>query len=141
MNPTGKGGFKPGQSGNPGGRPGANAEVRDLARRYMPAAIKELARLALKARSEAVRISAIRELFDRGYGKAPSPLVHFELPVIGSTSDAANAIAGVVSSVSRGEISLAEAADVSRLVEVYAKTLESSEYDKRLRALEAAYAP
>jgi len=33
-------------------------------------AIKELARLAIKAKSEAARVAAIRELLDRGYGKA-----------------------------------------------------------------------
>jgi hypothetical protein len=32
--------------------------------------MRELARLAIKAKSEAVRVAAIRELLDRGYGKA-----------------------------------------------------------------------
>jgi hypothetical protein len=63
-----------GQSGNPGGRPKVLAEVRDLARQHAPAAIKELARLAVEAESEAVRVAAIRELLDRGYGRA-GPLV------------------------------------------------------------------
>jgi hypothetical protein len=62
-----------GQSGNPGGRPKVLAEVRDLARRHAPAAINELARLAVGAESEAVRVAAIREILDRGYGK-PGPL-------------------------------------------------------------------
>ena len=35
-----------------------------------PDAIRELARLAVKAKSETARIAAIRELLDRGYGKA-----------------------------------------------------------------------
>jgi hypothetical protein len=74
MNLTGKGGFKAGVSGNPGGRPKAVEEVRELARAHCPAAIAELARLALKARSECARIAAIRELLDRGYGKATQPL-------------------------------------------------------------------
>jgi hypothetical protein len=34
-----------------------------------PAAIVELARLALKAKNETARIAAIRELLDRGYGR------------------------------------------------------------------------
>jgi hypothetical protein len=60
------------------------AELRELARQHTPAAIEELARLALKARNEAVRISAIHELLDRGYGKAPTSLpVPIDLPVIG----------------------------------------------------------
>jgi hypothetical protein len=74
MNLTGRGGFMAGVSGNPGGRPKAVEEVRELARAHCPAAIAELARLALKARSECARIAAIRELLDRGYGKATQPL-------------------------------------------------------------------
>jgi|SRR5207245_4315903 hypothetical protein len=62
--------FKPGQSGNPGGRPKVVAEVQELARQHAPAAITELARLATKAKNESTRVAAIRELLDRGYGKS-----------------------------------------------------------------------
>jgi len=37
-------------------------------------AIKELARLAAKAESETARVAAIKELLDRGYGKAMQPI-------------------------------------------------------------------
>jgi hypothetical protein len=62
--------FPKGVSANPGGRPKVVGELRELARARAPEAIAELARLALKARSETVRVAAIRELLDRGYGKA-----------------------------------------------------------------------
>ena len=62
--------FKPGQSGNPGGRPKVVGELQELARRHSPEVIEELARLALRAKSETARISAARELLDRGFGRA-----------------------------------------------------------------------
>ena len=80
MNPTGKGGFKAGVSGNPGGRPKAVEEIRELARAHCPDAIAELARLAVEAKSESARIAAIRELLDRGYGKATQPLADETIP-------------------------------------------------------------
>ena len=66
--------FKKGESGNPGGRPKVIADLRALARAHAPDAIKELARLAIKAKSEAARVAAIRELLDRGYGKTVQTL-------------------------------------------------------------------
>jgi hypothetical protein len=53
------------ESGNPGGRPKVLGEVQELARQHAASAIAELARLAVKARSETARIAAIRELLDR----------------------------------------------------------------------------
>ena len=61
--------FRKGQSGNPGGRPKVLGDVQEMARQHAPRIIVELARLALKAKSETARIAAIRELLDRGYGK------------------------------------------------------------------------
>lgn len=62
--------FCKGKSGNPGGRPRVLAELQELARQHAPAAIDELGRLARKAKNENARIAAIRELLDRGYGRA-----------------------------------------------------------------------
>jgi hypothetical protein len=51
----------------------ATSEIKELCRKHCPAAVIELARLATHAESEQARVGAIRELFDRGYGKAPQP--------------------------------------------------------------------
>jgi hypothetical protein len=52
----------------------ATADIKALAREYAPVAMKELARLAAEAESEAARVAAIKELFDRGFGKATQPI-------------------------------------------------------------------
>ncbi|MGH6877541.1 MAG: hypothetical protein ACREHV_09220 [Rhizomicrobium sp.] len=51
-----------------------SVEIKELARQYTPAAMKELGRLSTKAKTESVRVQAIGMLFDRGYGKVPQPI-------------------------------------------------------------------
>lgn len=59
-----------------GARNKATAEVKALASKHGPAAIKELSRLATHAESEAARVSAIKELLDRAYGKSVQAVEH-----------------------------------------------------------------
>ena len=49
----------------------ATADLKRLAGQYTEAAIIELARLAFHAENENTRVSAIKEIFDRAFGKAP----------------------------------------------------------------------
>src|SRR5215211_3967901 len=66
--------FEKGQSGNPGGRPKAVAEVRDLARQHTPEAIATLAKIMTEGTSEAARIAAATAMLDRGWGKPTQPI-------------------------------------------------------------------
>lgn len=66
-------GSKPGErrGGRQKGTPNkVTAEIKALAQEYAPTAMQELARLAIEAESEAARVAAIKEIFDRAYGKA-----------------------------------------------------------------------
>lgn len=75
--------FKPGTSGNPGGRPKTIGWVRDLAREQTEAAIDTLVQIAMGVESKdsagnplpphpsAARVAAAQALLDRGWGKAP----------------------------------------------------------------------
>ena len=65
-------GSKPGErrGGRQKGTPNkATADIKALAAEHAPKVMAELVRLALEAESEAARVAAIKELFDRAYGK------------------------------------------------------------------------
>lgn len=67
--------FRPGQSGNPGGRPKALREVQEAARAHTAAAIERLAYIAEHGKSETAQITASVALLDRGWGK-PAQTLH-----------------------------------------------------------------
>ena len=46
-------------------------------------------------------------------------------------------MSGITVAVAGGEITPSEAAELSKLIEAYVKALEASEFEQRLRALEA----
>ena len=81
--------FKRGQSGNPGGRPKAIAELRDLAREHSPEAIETLVKAMRAATDARVRVAAAVALLDRAWGKPA-------LEVTGSDGAPFGACAGVV---------------------------------------------
>ncbi len=72
--------WRPGQSGNPRGRPKLDRHVRDLARRYTEEAIEALANIMRdESESATARTRAAEVILDRGWGRpapyeeAPSP--------------------------------------------------------------------
>ena len=67
---AGTGGKREGAGRKPGIPNKATAEIKALAQVHAEIAIRELARLAVSAESEAARVAAIKELLDRGYGKS-----------------------------------------------------------------------
>jgi HEAT repeat protein len=72
-NPEGKGGFQPGKSGNPGGRPKKDERIRaaeELAKEHTEDAMNALIEIALdKAAPARARVTAAEVILDRGWGK------------------------------------------------------------------------
>ncbi len=76
---SGHGGRREGAGRKPGVPNKCSGEIRGIAREFGPAAITRLAELAGLAPGErgegqAVQVAALKELLDRGYGKATQPM-------------------------------------------------------------------
>jgi len=67
--------FEKGKSGNPGGRPKENEEIKRLAQEYCPEAIARLATL-MHDKNSRTSVAACAEILNRGYGKPPQALEH-----------------------------------------------------------------
>lgn len=48
-------------------------DIKALAQKHTPAALRTLVGVMAKSESDAARVAAARELLDRGHGKAPQP--------------------------------------------------------------------
>ena len=71
---SGHGGARPGAGRPNGSRNKVTFEVRELALQHGPGALAELVKLSKKAKSESVRLAAIREILDRAYGRPPQAM-------------------------------------------------------------------
>src|SRR6476659_10782538 len=67
-NPTGKGGFQRGRSGNPGGRARLPADIREAFKAKAPQALEVLTR-CLQSGDDRIAMLAAQAILDRGYGK------------------------------------------------------------------------
>lgn len=66
--------FQPGQSGNPGGRPKENNEVKALARAKSVLAMETLISI-MESGEPKLALQAANAVLDRAYGKPPQSIV------------------------------------------------------------------
>jgi Family of unknown function (DUF5681) len=128
--------FKPGQSGNPDGRPKGARNATTLA---LEALLDGQANaLTQKAIDLALTgdIPALRLCLDRILPPRKDRPVSFTLTPIKSAQDAAAVVSAVLTGVAAGEITPTEAVEVGKLIDSYVKAYETAELADRLDRLE-----
>ena len=136
---TGKeqaGHFAKGQSGNPSGRPKGSRNATTLALESLFDGQAEAITQKAIALALAGDMTAIRFCLDRILPARRDRPITFALPPIDNAQDAATTVSAVLAAVSSGEITPTEAAEISKLIEVYVRAFETAELAERLERLE-----
>ena len=130
--------FRPGQSGNPAGRPkGARNKITVAIEALIDVASTDIATKAIEL-AKAGDATMIRALLDRAAPPRRDRHIPFELPPMERAADAVKAAAAIAQAVADGELTPSEASELSDFVANYAKALEISDLEARLQRLEAA---
>ena len=129
-------GWKPGQSGNPNGRPkGSRNRVTLVALAAMEEGADAIARKVVDLAKEG-DISAARLVIERLVPVAKERPIFLALPDTGSAKGVAEAQAAILQAVAAGDILLGEAATLAGIVEARRKAVETLELETRISALE-----
>ena len=126
--------FSAGNSGRPrGSRNKATLAIESILEGQAEVLTQKAVTKALEGDSVALRLCMER--------RAPAPkdqAVSFSLPQMNNALDASEAAGSVLNAVSNGELTPIESTRVLGLIESYRRTLELTEIEERLKALESA---
>jgi len=131
--------FKPGQSGNPRGRPpGSRNAATVLAEQLLDGqtekVVKKLVERALEGEMTAIRLVIERILAPR----RDRPIT-FSLPPIHSADDAATAVAAIANAVAEGELTVTEGTQLGQLVATFVSALEAHQLEDKLLEIMSKY--
>ncbi|MDA9396409.1 hypothetical protein WN73_38520 [Bradyrhizobium sp. CCBAU 45394] len=128
--------FKPGQSGNPAGKPKGTRNATTVAlETLLDGQAQALTQKAIDL-ALAGDLPALRICLDRIMPPRKDRPVTFELPPINSAQDAAKVSSAVLAAVSAGELTPSEAGEISKLIDTWVKAYETAELTERLERLE-----
>ena len=123
--------------GNPGRPKGSRNKTTQAVEALLDGEAEAITRCAVEKALEG-DATALRLCLERIAPPRKDAPVRFDLPPVTSAQDAAEAAQAVLRAVSEGEMTPLEGASVMGLVETYRRTLETSELEARIAALEEA---
>jgi hypothetical protein len=119
--------FRPGQSGNPAGRPkGARNRSTIAAESLLEGEAEALTRKAITL-ALAGDTTALRLCIERLVPPRKDRPITFDLPPIASAADVANAVAAVLRAVAEGRVTPSEAMAVTSLIEAVGRAIPTTE--------------
>ena len=128
--------WKPGQSGNPDGRPkGSRNKATVAALELLGGESEALTRKAVEL-ALAGDTTALRLCLERIAPPRKDAPVLFSLPEMKNAGDALTAINHIVQAVSNGELTPGEATSMTGLIETFRKSAETEDLERRIARLE-----
>ena len=127
--------FKPGETGNPHGRPIGSRNRATLA---LEALLEgEAERLTRKVVGLALKrnVACLRLCLDRLLPPRRDCPVQFAIPPLNSADDASKVMGAITTAVASGELTPIEAAELARVIEAYVKAIETTEIERRIQVL------
>lgn len=133
--------FEKGRSGNPRGRrPGSRNKASLAAERLLDGEAEALTRRAVDL-AIAGEPAALKLCLERILAPRRERAVRFRLPPIERAADLAGAMAAVVAAVADGALTPGEAAALAQVAATFIEAIETSDFERRLTALEAEAPP
>jgi hypothetical protein len=126
---------RPFEKGNAGRPKGARHKVTRAVEALLEGEAEELTRKAIEL-AKGGDLTAIRICLDRIAPPRKDRHIEFDLPKMETAKDAASAGAAIIEALSQGELTPSEAGELVRMVESYARTLQTSDFEARLERLE-----
>lgn len=125
--------------GNPGRPRGARHKATQAALALLDGEVEALTRKAVEMALDGDG-AALRLCLERIAPPRRDAPVQFDLPRMGTARDAAKAAGAVLEAVALGDLTPTEGAHIMGLVETYRRTLETTELEARVVALEGGAA-
>ena len=123
------------EPGNPGRPKGSRNKATLAAEALLDGEAEALTRKAIEL-ALAGDVTALRLCWDRIVPARKDRPVTFALPNLKHANDAVMASAAIVEAVANGDLTPSEAAELSKVIDGFARTLEAADFEERLSRLE-----